>query len=70
MGGALDECSADCIGGLRALVDDFTINMMALPVALLGQVNAAGSPYEALRANLRNFLRYSAQLSAFLDPSL
>ena len=44
MGGALDECSADCIGGLRALVDDFTINMMALPVAHLAQVNAAGRP--------------------------
>jgi hypothetical protein len=45
VGGALDECSADRIGGRRALVDDFTINMMALPVAHLGQVNAAGRRY-------------------------
>jgi hypothetical protein len=47
VGGALDECSADRIGGLRVLVDDFTINMMALPVAHLSQVNAAGRPYAA-----------------------
>ena len=31
------ECSADRIGDLRALVDDFTIDMMALPVAHLGR---------------------------------
>lgn len=46
MGGALDECSADCIGGLRALVDDFTINMMALPVAHLAPANAPVGPMQ------------------------
>ena len=46
MGGALDECSADRIGGLRALVDDFTINMMALPVAHLAPANAPVGPMQ------------------------